>query len=59
MEIPTVPGIRYQLQHKATLADPWTNLGDPIVGQGTDSQSIPAMPPSPADKGFFRLQALE
>jgi hypothetical protein len=59
MEIPTVPGIRYQLQHKATLTDPWTNLGDPILGEGTDNQSIPAIPPSPAAKGFFRLQVLE
>jgi hypothetical protein len=59
MEIPTVPGIRYQLQHKATLTDPWANLGDPIIGQGTENQSIPAIPPSPAAKGFFRLQALE
>ncbi len=59
MEIPTVPGIRYQLQHKANLADAWTNLGDPIEGTGTDAQSIPAVPPTPSSKGFFRLQALE
>lgn len=59
LEIPTVPGIRYQLLHKATLADPWSALGDPIEGLGTDNQSIPAIPPTPSTQGFFRLQALE
>jgi hypothetical protein len=58
-QVPTVPGIRYQLQYKATLADPWTDLGSPIQGLGSDSQSITADPPTPTEKGFFRLKALE
>jgi hypothetical protein len=62
LQVPTVPGIRYQLQYKPTLADQWEDVGAPITGLGSPDQTVDATVPaggSAEGKGFFRLQVIE
>jgi hypothetical protein len=58
IDVPTVPGVRYLVQHKARLSDPtWVTTGE-ITGTGHDSQELPASPPPAAagePQGFFRV----
>ncbi len=57
--VPTVPGVRYQVQYTPTLRPAsWTNTGNVIIGNGHDDQPLNATPPEgemPGSQGFYRV----
>jgi len=55
LEAPTVPGVRYKVQYKATMDGSWSDVGTSVAGTGADAQSITLATPPAGPSGFYRL----
>ncbi len=55
LQAATVPGMRYKVQHKASLADSWVDLPGTYTGSGEDAQAFMLSDRGLAPSGFYRL----